>query len=764
MKFKFVIHTALTTLLVAAGANCFSQDTPLKDAAGKLQVKEKTTFQTRGEWKPTTDVRSDVAIVYGADDWPRLTFAQRVKSWRDHGYKAAFMTGIAWGKYEDYFLGKWDGKKHFDEGQVQQNGDTIWHGRNMPYIVPTEHFLKYFKEQIIKKVIDNGIDAIYLEEPEFWAKSGYSAAFKKEWKDYYGFDWRPQHESAENTYLSNKLKYHLYYRALKDAFTYAKAYGTSKGINVRCYVATHSLLNYSMWNIVSPEASLASLSCVDGYIVQSWTGTAREPNYFNGIAKERTFETAFLEYGCMRSMTVPTNRKLFFENDPVEDVRRDWADYKRNYETTFMAELFFPDIANYEVMPWPDRIFDGKYYVSKTSNEKAPMPKSYSTELLVMINTLNDVKVSETKTSGTQGISVMMGNSLMFQRVPTHDDGKAFENPYFSNFYETSGMFHRFASNTKLVDPELSNFYGEALPFLKRGVPVDIIHLENTGYQKAFDNTKIILMSYANMKPPAEKTHQDLAQWVRNGGIIVYSGRDDDPFQTVSDWWNTGDKKFKCPADDLFEKLGIGQHPKEGIYPVGSGKICVIRTDPKEYALESDRDTILRNKVELLYKQSTGQSITYKNNFYIRRGPYDIISVLDESVSSDPYIVKGKLIDLFDPTLPVIAQKQINPGQQGYLYNIGRVANPGRPQVLASASRVYNEEISKKTYLFTAKGPLNTSNVMRVLLPQKPRKITITGAAGNAITDYKSSWDDLGKTSFLSFNNSPDGVKVLFGW
>jgi hypothetical protein len=176
--------------------------------------------------------------------------------------------------------------------------------------------------------------------------------------------------------------------------------------------------------------------------------------------------------------------------------------------------------------------------------------------------------VSENKTSGTQGISVLMGNSLMFQQLPTHDNGKAFENPYFSNFYETSGMFHRYPTNTKLVDPLLSNFYGEALPFLERGVPVNIVHLENVGYEKAFDDTKILLMSYSNMKPLAEKAHEQLAQWVRNGGIIVYSGRDDDPFQTVKEWWNSDGKNFtSCPADDLFEKLGIGQNPKEGFIP-----------------------------------------------------------------------------------------------------------------------------------------------------------------------------------------------------
>ena len=211
--------------------------------------KEKTTFQTAGQWKPVTDVRSDVAIVYGAGDRKNLTFEQRVQSWRDKGYITHFMTGIAWGEYQDYFTGKWDGKMHLDEGQVQQNGDTIWHGHMVPYIVPTDNYIKYMKEKHIKRVIDAGIDAIYLEEPEFWARAGYSEAFKKEWKKEYGFDWRPQHESPENTYLSNKLKYKLYYKALKEVFTFAKEYGKSKGMNVRCYVPTHSLVNYSQWQI-----------------------------------------------------------------------------------------------------------------------------------------------------------------------------------------------------------------------------------------------------------------------------------------------------------------------------------------------------------------------------------------------------------------------------------------------------------------------------------------------------------------------------------
>jgi hypothetical protein len=186
--------------------------------------------------------------------------------------------------------------------------------------------------------------------------------------------------------------------------------------------------------------------------------------------------------------------------------------------------------------------------------------------------------------------------------------------------------------------------------------------------------------------------------------------------------------------------------------------------DPKEYVLENGRDFMLRDKVEALYKQSTGHKIEYKNNFRLERGPYEIISVMDESVGSEPYAIKGKLIDLFDPALPVLEQKQVKPGEQACLFNIGRVSNPQTPQVLASAARVYNEKIGDRSYSFIAKSPAKTTGVMRILLPSEPRKITLTDANDKAVTELKSSWDPLGKTSFLSFENNPDGVKVTFEW
>lgn len=213
-------------------------------------LREKTAFQTSSPWIPEIDIRADVAIVYGVhgnptDGQQELTFEERLTSWRERGYNTHFMTGIAWGSYQDYFLGEWDGKNHLGEGQVEQDGDTIWHGHNVPYIV------------------------------------------------------------------------------------------------------------------TSP-----------------------------------------------------------------------FVDYKRNYQATFVAQLLYPRVANYEVMPWPERIYTKPYRVAD-SDKKVLIPKFYSTQMQVMVNALNSMPLSENKVSGTNEIGVLMGNSLMFQRFPTHN---GFEDPRFPIF------------------------------------------------------------------------------------------------------------------------------------------------------------------------------------------------------------------------------------------------------------------------------------------------------------------------------------------
>ncbi len=688
-------HIGITILLVLAA--CASpQDV-------------KTTFQSSQPWRPTIDVRADAVMVYGVNE----TLESRLASWQERGYDTHFMTGIAWGGYQDYFTGRWDGLMHLDEGQVNAKGDTLWHGKMVPYIVPTENYLKYFKEQIVKRVIDAGVDHIFLEEPEFWKAAGYSEAFKREWEAYYGTPWRPQHESPEATYLTSKLKYHLYYRALDEAFTYAKEYGKSLGRDIKCYVPTHSLINYTQWQIVSPEASLASMESMDGYIAQVWTGTSRVLNFYNGVRKERVFETAFLEYGCMVSMTAPTGRSLWLLTDPIEDGVRDWEDYKKNYQATFTAQLLYPQVANYEIMPWPARIYERLYRVSPGSTEMSRIPAPYASMMQVMTNALQQMpQASERKAD----ISVLMANSLMFQR-----------------------------------DSTLSDFFGLAMPLLKRGNPVGITHIENLGYPKALDGTRLLLMSYANMKPLDPEAHKYLAQWVKRGGKLLYSATDSDPFQQVQEWWNTGDHHYAAPADHLFELMGIPASAPAGTYSYGKGTVCILRQDPRDFVWAQGGEKPLLEAVESLLGP-----LNAANTLTLERGPYRIIAVMDEGPWARPFQTQGCLIDLYDPSLPVYSAREVPVGSQALFYDVRKAGNA--PCILAAASRAYEEKRSGNSFSYTCKGPAETFNVTRILLPAKPVAVTVNG------TDGEFEWDEFSQTVFLRFPNNPDGVQVTLTW
>ena len=669
----------------------------------------KTTFQSSQPWRPTIDVRADAVMVYGVNG----ALEERLGSWQERGYETHFMTGIAWGGYQDYFSGAWDGRPHLDEGQVNAQGDTLWHGKGVPYIVPTENYLRYFKEQIIKRVVDAGVDHLFLEEPEFWKAAGYSDAFKREWESYYDTPWRPQHESPEAAYLTSKLKYHLYYRALDEAFTYAKEYGRSLGRDIKCYVPTHSLINYTQWQIVSPEASLASLESVDGYIAQVWTGTSRVPNYYRGVCKERVFETAFLEYGCMASMTAPTGRALWFLTDPIEDRVRDWEDYKRNYQATFTAQLLYPQVAHYEIMPWPARIYEKLYPVRPGSAEKSRIPAGYATLMQVMTNALQQMPEAAPHSSR---YSVLMANSLMFQR-----------------------------------DSTLSDFFGLAMPLLKWGKRMGVVHMENLKHKNALKDVGVLLMTYANMKPMDPEAHKYLADWVKRGGKLLYCGTDSDPFQTVREWWNSGHNPYAAPSDHLFELMGIPAGAPAGVYPYGKGTVCIQRQDPKEFVQTEDGEQALSNALESL----VGAQLSTSNVIYLKRGPYCVVAVLDER-RGRPWVQEGCFIDLYDPELPVCRQKIVCPGEQALFYDVTR-AGKG-PKILAAASRAYEEKSSKNRFSYLCKGPADTWNVTRILLPAPPVQVLVNGEACPA------QWDEDSKTCFLRFPNQPDGVQVEMVW
>ena len=351
---------------------------------------ERTGFQEAAPYDPRSDLRTDFVMAYGVD--PSL--ADRLARWKEAGYVPHVMTGVSWGNYQDYLDGKTDGRKHWDESQADANGSPIMHGPTVPYMVPAVSFSKYLEDGV-RRAIDAGAIAVHLEEPEFWARAGFSEAFQREWQIYYGEPWQRPDSSVDAQYRASKLKYYLYQRTLDRLCSSMKEYALAQhGRLVRFYVPTHSLLNYTQWSIVSPESSLLDLPGIDGYIAQVWTGTARTPNTYEGRTAERTFETAYLEYGIMQELVRGTSRRMWFLHDPIEDnPRHDWQDYRVNYIRTLIASLLQPHVWHYEVSPWPSRVFNGRYPHGSPQAQK--IGADYATTLSVVFNQLRDMEQAD---------------------------------------------------------------------------------------------------------------------------------------------------------------------------------------------------------------------------------------------------------------------------------------------------------------------------------------------------------------------------------
>ena len=696
-------------------------------ARAEESARDATCFQVAAPYSPELDFGSDLAIVYGCGP----NFGSRAEQWRARGYNVSMMTGIAWGGYESYYVSGDSFKK--EEVQTNKAGRLFMHGnsKTVGYNVPTDAYIEYIKKYI-DPAIGAGVQGIYLEEPEYWAETGWSEAFKREWDRFYGEPWQPPDTSVDAQYRASRLKYELYFKALREVFAYAKRRAAEQGRAIECHVPTHSLINYAQWRIVSPESHLMDLPECDGYIAQVWTGTARTPNRYRGVVKERTFETAYLEYGQMLGMVRPTGRKVWFLADPVEDnPNHSWNDYKRNYECTVIASLMWPEVARYEVMPWPDRIFRGKYPkadMDASTGAREGIPPDYATELLTVINALNEMEQHDVAYEcGSRGVGVIVSDTLMFQRAAPEPS-----------------------------DPGLGQFYALALPLVKHGIPVEVVQLENVLEPKCLEPYRVLFLTYEGQKPLKRDYHQALAKWVREGGGLIFVDDGSDPYHHVREWWNDSGKTEATASDDLLAALGVTGEARKRPEAVGRGFARILEERPSGLTEQAAGPEKVIGLLSEMFK-ALGSELRTENYLLVRRGPFVVASVLDESASQEPVMVHGQLVDLFDPGLPVVAERVLKPGERALLYDLEWARKHGaETKVVAAAARVKGENSQGGTFTFVIRGPKATHANVRVLLPRPAARVTVEPPG-----PIEWKWDEGSGTLLLSVDNTGEDVSIL---
>ena len=721
---------------------------------------ELTSFQQSAVYSGKDNINTDVAMVYGIND----STCERIAAFREHGYTVHVMVGIAWGAYMDYLYGRWDGNDHWDEAQTDRFGNKILHGKDTPYMVPTISFADYITERL-KKAVDFGAEAIHVEEPEFWDRGGYSEAFKREYKLFYREDWRPPYESEDARYRAAKLKSYLYRRTIDRVSSALKEYALTKyGRALRFYVPTHSLVNYTQWKIVSPEGMLADCPSVDGYIAQIWTGTSREPTPLDGVIKERTFETAYLEYGIMQELIKGTGRKMWFLHDPIEDNDIfTWENYKYNYLKTVVASLLHPKVNTYEVCPWPNRVFYGQYPSHDPNAATIPL-------LCSVFQTLGDIPLSESDSKIRTG--VLLSDSALFQRdysdsviappdAPSADatvisDSNALRTAYTEKLFKGEG--DELLLREYIRSSTFPSFYGLCLPLLKYGMPVRPVSLDNirryTGYLDDYD---VLLLSYEFMKPEYPDINNAIASWVRSGGKLIYVGDGSDPYHKIRSWWNASKVTYPSAAEHLFEMLGIPEPKDQEIYRVGNGFAAVWDINPAEITYSRERADELRDLFTRVIGKDGGEW-TCQNAICVKRGPYIPAAVMDESVCCEPLKLTGLFADMFDIRYPIITEKTIAPDENALLFDLEAIEGQTL-RVIGTSARVLSLSAAEESVSLTVIGTQDVRTYTRLRVP-----FAVTAAAGKrrdgTAVPIGAEYEPKSRTVLLSYDGAAEELDI----
>ena len=796
-----------------------------------IRSEERTSFQEAGDYDPVIDSKADVAMVYGIND----SFEARVAHWREAGYRVHVMTGIAWGGYQDYVRGEWDGTQHYDDAQTAAGGFRLEHGisqgHDIFYMMPSATYARYLGEKL-RRVVDAGALAIHLEEPEFWVRAGYSDGFKREWLDYYGEEWQDPASSPDARYRCEKLKQYLYTRTIEYLCDELKRYAKENGnLSFKCYVPTHSLINYAHWRIVSPESKMLALKGCDGIIGQVWTGTSRTPTVYAGVRKQRTFEAGYCEYSSCGALVRGTDKMLWQLADPIEDnPNYCWDDYRVNWECTVTASLLVPESERFEIMPWPGRVFRGTYptvnlvsltlkpmieaYLNRLQREgkqilhdqteqafklmlnfeiqeenlgfanlaeqseelrfgdlggmihgfykhlstwedqkdaqamrdaiarfyhdptdqRSSIPEGYATELQIVFNALGDMSWHGEYewVVGQTGIGLAISDTLMFQRGEPDPS-----------------------------DPDLSSLYGLALPLIKHGTAVEMVQMERIDGSDYLGDLKVLLMTYEGQKPPDPTIHSELAKWVKSGNVLILFGKGDS-YNTVREWWNQDDADYTNPQEHLSDLLGLGRDPSEGEHPCGKGWVIMDASSPAGLA-HNPKGWV--RVIDVIKRACQLLSLSWSDipMLAFRRGPYIIAAGMDEVDYSEPNILSGRFINLFDPELGVLIDPIIHADSRWLLYDLSCL--PEHPGVIACAGCVHDECFDGHSLTFVMESMAKTTCTIRANIPMKPGKISVKRADNsgeNIIPDWE--WDELSKTILLRFAGDPKGIRVELDW
>ncbi len=197
--------------------------------------------------------------------------------------------------------------------------------------------------------------------------------------------------------------------------------------------------------------------------------------------------------------------------------------------------------------------------------------------------------------------------------------------------------------------------------------------------------------------------------------------------------------------------------PADGDFDCGQGHVIVVRNHPAFYSRSpANADSwraVVRRAVE-----ATGGTWQPRNYLQLRRGPYLIAAVLDESLDDSPLQLRGLYLDLLDPLLAVHEEVTLRPGEQAWLMDLQRVSSD-EPLLLAAAGRVEDWKVDGQSLQYHVATPADIVVSARIRLATRPSAVFVNGNPCDDVT-----WDERSRTVLIRHDGRPEPVQVKVQW
>ncbi|MFV2067937.1 MAG: hypothetical protein ACC645_13270, partial [Pirellulales bacterium] len=226
-----------------------------------------------------------------------------------------------------------------------------------------------------------------------------------------------------------------------------------------------------------------------------------------------------------------------------------------------------------------------------------------------------------------------------------------------------------------------------------------------------------------------------------------------DPIKGTDFWWRR--LGHPSPLHHLLAAVGM-KEDEAGERQLDQGRVWRRKVSPKTF---SDPDVARTAYVPLVDRglKAAGieRGLEIPGGFILRRGPFVIAHA-----STRPLDLPGRLIDIFEPNLPLHDGVHLEVGQSGLYRDVSNVFDrkeDASVRVLHTTHRLVEEVHADGVLRMRVRGPAETPAVVRLHAPKGIRTIDARTAQGDVVAVEQHSD---GATLLLRFANDPDGVTL----